>query len=213
MTFIDATSTPNESLTSDGDYRLRYDDLKITVHNFGDSPIDNVKLNARFEEIWIGPSCKWFYQQYHKKFTGLSLMPGESIDLYWDNFNILFYGKPTEPFDICIWTSLPDQRLDSDHDNDRFCSSFLVNDQEPAVKFGFSIYPNPSSYGSSISYDLPTGSNGHIRVFNNMGILMESRQIGSSDGTLALGRYPAGLYYVALEVGGSMMKTLKFVQL
>ena len=46
-----------------------------------------------------------------------------------------------------------------------------------------------------------------------MGILMESRQVQSGDGTLLLTKYPAGLYYVVLEMDGLPVKVLKFVQM
>ncbi len=210
---IGEDASSNEFTLPNGDYKLQYDELKVTIHNFGDKLVDSLKLNARFETLWIGPTCEKYYQFLHKKFTSISLMPGESVDLYWDNFDILFNSKPTAPFDICIWTSLPDQRLDSNNDNDRFCSSFLVNDEEPTMDIDFSIYPNPSSSGSTIDYDLPVLHEGHVRVFNSMGILMGSYETGSGTGAMSLPKFPNGFYFIVLEMDGQVAKTLKFVQL
>ena len=185
-------------------YEVRYEYIEIEVQNYGDNTVEELYLYFRNPN----PS-----QSSRKKFNNLGLMPGETTTLVWENFTVKTFAAPTGFQKVCLWTSHPDFRLDANSTNDGLCMDFLVNDQEPAVEFGFSIYPNPSASGSTVAYDLPSGSNGHIRVFNNMGILMESHQIASHDGTLALGKYPAGLYYVSLEMDGLPVKVLKFVQM
>ena len=198
------TSGPAYVVYQGNQYEVRYEYIEAEVQNFGVNAVDELYLYFRNPN----PS-----QSSRKKFNNIGLMPGETTTLVWENFTVKTFAAPTGFQKVCIWTSHPDFRLDANSSNDGLCIDFLVNDQEPAIDFGFSIYPNPSPAGSTIAYDLPTGSNGHIRVFNNMGILMESRQAVSGYGTIWLAKYPSGLYYAVLEIDGSMLKTLKFVQL
>ena len=214
VTSIEETTLPTGMNIPNSDYKLIYDGLKITVHNFGDEPIDSLKLNAYFPSLFVGFFCEKYYQYYHRKFTGLSLAPGESIDIFWDNFQILFTQKPTAPFDICIWTSLPGQRLDSDNTNDRFCADFVVQGEEQIKQAGnMKVYPNPSFSGSTVEYSFQNPQGGHARIFNSMGALVGSYELQQGHGTLALPRYGAGLYYVVLEVEGQVVETEKLVQL
>ncbi len=210
---IEMIGSPTPSVPSFGEYQLTYDSLKITVQNFGDNTIDSLKLNSSFQSIDLNLGLCYFYQRPHKKYNNLSLQPGESRDLYWEDFMIAFREVPEGDFEICIWSSLPNQQIDRDSENDLYCTDFLVSDQETISDIGFTIYPNPSSYGSTIDYDLPSLHEGHVRVFSSMGILVGSYETGSGTGTMSLPKFPNGLYFIVLEMDDKVVRTLKFVQL
>ena len=200
---IGITPGPAYVVYQSNQYEVRYEYIEVEVKNYGDNPVDELYLYFRNPN----PS-----QLSRKKFDNMGLMPGKTTTLVWGNFTVKTFVAPTGFQEICIWTSHPDFRLDANSTNDGLCMDFLVNDQETAISFGFSIYPNPSSSGSTIAYDLPTNGIGHIRVFNNMGILMEGQKVADGKGILSLDKYPAGLYYVVLDLDGLQVKVLKFAQ-
>ncbi len=191
-------------VTHPGYYEIRYEDVQVTVENFGGSPVD--EFYVRFRNL--APN-----QYSTKKFNNVSLMPGEATTLVWENFKLRTFTQPGGFQDVCLWTSHPDFRLDANSTNDGFCTSFLVNDNEAATGFGFDVYPNPSSSGSTLEYGLPVGSDGKVAVFNNLGVRVAEFETGAESGSLELPKFPAGLYYLALEADGQVVHTLKFVQL
>ena len=182
-----------------------YPDAKVTVENFGSQPVD--ELYVRFRN----PNT---LEEFSQKFSGISLLPNETVTLFLDDFWLRTSVAPGGIQEICFWTSHPDFRLDANSTNDGLCLDLLVSDQEPLENFGFTVYPNPSSSGSTVDIQLPSSvEGGAVRVFNNLGVLVGTFDAGNLQSSIAMPKYPSGLYYMALEADGQVLKTLKFVQL
>lgn len=217
VTAIEAIGLPYETAPPFGDYQLVYDSLKITVQNFGDNTIDSLKLNADFVQFREIGSCIWYYQLYHEKYTGVSLMPGESIDLYWEDFSVFFEEIPTtEDFEICIWTSLPNQKIDRDSENDIFCTDFLVSDKE-VIPTGLSwnVFPNPVYDYLNIELDKPLKGCEDC-LLKVMDITGRERYRSSVNAynqpfKVPVWDWEAGLYFLQYLSDGEIINTSRFV--
>ena len=196
-----------------GHYKLTYDSLRVTVFNFGDEVIDSLKLNARFPTLTNGSLCRLTYQYYHQKFSGLALAPGGSIDLYWEDFSVFFQSEPTQLFDICLWTSLPNGAMEDNIGNDGFCSGFLVNQEEISLGYGFHVSPNPSFGHAIVRYSIPFGQKADILVLNNLGQPFEKYATASEKGDLFLPQYPSGVYYIIMQAEGRVLQAFRYIQL
>lgn len=197
----------NASVTSfPTEYEVIYDSLFITVHNHGNKPVNDFYIRHFSSD----PN-----QQQTKKFENILLEPGESTVVVWESFSVHTEVMPSGFMGICLWTSHPGRKLDSDSTNDGLCVDFLVYGNETLTDFGFKIYPNPSTSGSTIIYDIPLdyGGNAHARIFDGMGRLIDRFDIVNDNGSILLPAYPDGLYYISLIVGEQVLETLKFVQL
>ena len=144
-------------------------------------------------------------------------MPGETAELTWEELRATFDEDPTGDLEFCMWTSMPDLKLDKDSSNDLYCTSLFVtglDGGEPLNEFSLQLFPNPSSAAqSTLRYQLPAGAPGEIRVFNPVGNLVARHAVAGGQGALELAKQPAGLYYVVLAVGGKSTRVLKFIQL
>jgi hypothetical protein len=112
-------------------YRIYFNDIPLTIKNFGDKPVNSIVLRA--------------YINSPKYITNFSLQPGEEKVFIWDEvIRPAFLENPAgNTYDLCFWTSRPDNLMDLDADNDYLCSEFLVNDDEVLLNEVISIFPNP----------------------------------------------------------------------
>jgi hypothetical protein len=112
-------------------YRIYFNDIPLTIKNFGDKPVNSIVL--------------WAYINSPKYITNFSLQPGEEKVFIWDEVRRpAFLEDPAgNTYDLCFWTSRPDNLMDLDADNDHLCSEFLVNDDEVLLNEEITISPNP----------------------------------------------------------------------
>ena len=219
ITNVEAIGTPVISDPDFVEYQLTYDSLRITVQNFGDSTVDSLKLNSSFPDIWLEfePSTTCIiYQRPFKKYNNLSLLPGESIDLYWRDFSIVFEESPEDDFEICVWTSLPNKNIDNNPGNDLFCTDFLVTDKEAIpTDFSWNLFPNPVNDYLNIQMEAPLKGckdclirimdiSGRERFVNNMDHLSQAVRIPVWD-------WAAGLYFIQYIGDEGIFETSRFV--
>ncbi|MEO1262448.1 MAG: T9SS type A sorting domain-containing protein [Bacteroidota bacterium] len=216
VTGVEIISSPSISDPLFGDYQLVYDSLKITVQNFGNNIVDSLKLNGFFFDFGDFNNCFRLYQRPNKKYTGLSLLPGESIDLYWEDYTAVFPLAPSETFNVCIWPSLPNQKIDRDSDNDLFCIDFLVDTKEstPPV-LSWTVYPNPVSNYLYIQVEpLMEGYvNYSIRITDVSGRELYVNEVSTYQQVLEVPvwEWEAGLYLVRYVSDRGLIGTSRFV--
>ncbi|MEO1261729.1 MAG: T9SS type A sorting domain-containing protein [Bacteroidota bacterium] len=216
VTDIEMIGTPTVSVPAYGEYQLTYDSLKITVQNFGNNTIDSLKLNSFFQSISLNLGLCFFYQFPHKKFDNLSLLPGESQDLYWESFEIAFREIPEEDFEICIWSSLPNQKIDRDSGNDLFCADFLVSNKEVTpMSFSGSVFPNPVNDYLNIKLEalLKGCRDCLIRIIDISGRERYANKVDTNRQVLEVPvwDWEAGLYFVQYVSERGPIGTLRFV--
>jgi Secretion system C-terminal sorting domain len=177
-------------------------DLAVTVRNYGNNPVSAFKLNRK--------------GTYNVLLDSISLAPGEEQTFVLPEFKFnQVFGNPTgQVIDLCIWASHPDFRLDSDADNDTYCTSFLVNDKEVVAQSNLSVYPNPASDVVNFHLLTPQPVN-HIafKIMNTEGRLVETINMLSpqTNYKVQVWDWPAGMYYLQYLEAGNIMGVEKFV--
>ena len=215
VTGVEIIGSPSISDPLFGDYQLIYDSLKITVQNFGNNTIDSLKINGFFFDFGDINSCFRLYQRLHRKYTDLSLLPGASIDLYWEDYTAIFPSVPSETFNVCIWPSLPNQKIDRDSDNDLYCTDFLVSNEEAVPNnVSWNIFPNPASDYLNVQIKAPLERymDYRIRVTDVSGRLIYTGDISNLDQTVSIpvrGWEPS-LYFMQCISEEGIMRTSRF---
>ncbi|MCB9290719.1 MAG: T9SS type A sorting domain-containing protein [Lewinellaceae bacterium] len=201
-------------LAYSGKYQLTLPALKARVQNFSDSTLQRVNLNVKFPGI--NTNCGWKHQGFSQRFDSLGLLPGEAMELTWEGVQASFAEDPSGSWELCIWTSMPDQKLDVDPSNDLYCINIDipvdVEEVSPFSDYAFRIYPNPAASGSTIETRLPFGTEGEIRIFNSLGQQLEAIPVKDGASNFFSGSFPPGLYYISLAVEGRVIQVEKFVK-
>ena len=195
-------------------YKILFRDVKINVQNFGNSILQQVNVNIEFP--MIDTLCVNGYQQFSRQYQGLSILPGQTAELNWEELRVTFDEDPTGNLEFCMWTSMPDQKLDKDSSNDLYCTNLSVTGlgDEPAKNFSLELFPNPSSLEqSTLQYQLSAGARAEVQVFNPVGNLAARFAVAGGQGTLKLAKQPPGLYFVVLTIEGKLAQAFKFIQL
>jgi hypothetical protein len=185
------------------DTRVRFKNVKVTVRNFGDEPVDSLYLRA--------PGNQFF--NTYAFYNNLSLQPGEEKELIWPSLFTTFPTDTTlETIDLCIWTSHPDIRLDEEADNDRFCAGFLVDAEEVSIdEPGIRLFPNPASGVLNVLWPAE-GRVAGFRVFDAAGRRMGEWKPapGETGFVLSVSGWPAGVYFLQYWNEGMEMGVLRF---
>jgi hypothetical protein len=83
---------------------------------------------------------------------------------------------------------------------------------EKSSLYDFNIYPNPTTSETTLTYRLPIGEMGEVRLFDAFG-----RQVAvyalAQEGRLTVSALPAGLYLASLVMEGRVLRTERLVKL
>ena len=197
---------------SSGDFYVELRNLKIWIQNLGDSVLQEVHLNINFPPI--DPDCEHFHQFFSRKYSALNLPPGTTKELLWEEIDLFYYEDPIAITELCVWTSMPDQRLDRNNSNDLQCQDILLLTDLQDLKeqqYSLQIYPNPSKGRSTVALALPNHVEGSLRIFNSLGQRIQTFSDLKGVSTLELEAYPPGLYYVTLFLDGRIVQTKKLL--
>ncbi|MBP6825861.1 MAG: T9SS type A sorting domain-containing protein [Saprospiraceae bacterium] len=151
-------------------YQIEGGGFSIQVSNPGQTMLKHVDVLAGFE--WVDVGICYERPAYRKRFSGLNLMPGESISLYFGNVFADF--QPLIPLEICFWTDVPNERPDANHSNDTFCHTIIVDANQPVPITRLRIFPNPTS--GQLFVELPENleNQGYWQVYSIDGRLVMS---------------------------------------
>lgn len=202
--------TPEGCLPFGGGYMQgNFSGVEVEVRNQGNVPIDRIELNTVFVPCWF--IC-YTQQNFSRTFDGLSLMPGESTTL---NFgDIQTFPLPLQnTLELCIWASGPDGWLDDDFSDNNACLSLVVSEKEEPVLGGIHLFPNPASDFLEIRFDTLLAAVVELKVLNALGqcLYREALSPGQSAVRLPVEQLPAGLYYLAVQMGQDL-KTLPWAK-
>ncbi|MBI2271235.1 MAG: T9SS type A sorting domain-containing protein [Bacteroidetes bacterium] len=126
----------------------------LTLKNFGSTTISSFAINTSF--YLATPICGT--STYTHKFDTI-ILPGDSImfhmPLLSDGF-IYSTGGNVNYSNLCLWTSVPNNKIDIDHSNDSYCTSFSVpvsiNEIFPLDEY-IKVFPNPTYSNIQLSTD------------------------------------------------------------
>lgn len=115
-------------------YKVLLKEVPVLIENSGNKPVNNFHLRTKYNSA--------------KTITDFSIQPNESKAFVWDEVVLNFYHDPAgEMFNLCFWTSHPDDLMDINVENDFNCTEIIVNDSESFYNENISIYPNPITTG------------------------------------------------------------------
>lgn len=177
-------------------YQLELKNVNITIENLGEDTLNEVKINM-FEGTF-GDAEKLF---------NLQIPPGESFrtslgQLNWSSF--LENGNPE--FEFCLWTSVPDGKIDINPSNDRMCKTVEFEIEEmmpPFIPEDFPIlFPNPAT--TTININPPTPNFLYdLRILNSVGQEIDYQKIGvdwvGSIYPLDISQLSRGVYFINLK--------------
>lgn len=80
-------------------------------------------------------------------------------------------------------------------------------------KYNLSIFPNPSKNKATISYNLPIGESGEIKIYTINGVLVEEHKLEFGANTLEIktNKWKYGTYIYSLQIEGKVLESKKMV--
>ncbi len=187
--------------TSPTSYWINMQDVAVTVRNFGDKTVSSLKLQAA-------------YNNPHY-FENLNLEAGQELTLNVPEIRLFHNGtQPTgQVLDLCIWTSHPDQRVDSDNSNDLFCTDFLVGSKEIVLTNRMMLFPSPASHILNIQLMGQTHlTEGSIRISDLTGRQILNADLIKADKiTVPVNDWPTGIYFLEYLEDGEVRAVQRFV--
>ncbi len=123
-----------------------------TIKNFGPDTIHDFAANIyiyQFFTICIPYAIT-------KSVHNINLAPQDTMSIYMGTFSYQFPLTPTQPYNLCLFSSSPNNHIDSNHSNDKFCKAIpvtYVGIEENNMLNDLQISPNPTL--SSIRINIP----------------------------------------------------------
>ena len=196
------------------DYEVTFPPITFEVSNPTIDPIEHFNVETAF------PARKYFLcdrlnaQRFAQKYN-TTIPPGETATVQWEGLTVLLDELPEQPLQVCFWTALPNGMLDSNIENDRQCTSFLLTSTEepPTVdRSRLHLFPNPSNGPAQLEYQTAFGKQARVIVYNSLGQMVGQYALPAQESRIRL-RCPeeAGLYVVALWVEGQVVAYEKWV--
>ncbi|WP_317897037.1 T9SS type A sorting domain-containing protein [Aurantibacillus circumpalustris] len=185
--------------------------VKVMVKNKGTTEIKNFKLNC-FDSPAI--TCGAFF--YQEQFSGLSLMPGDSIQLTGNLFARKGYAytgnAPSFTNNFCFYISVPNGETDKTVEDNEQCSTvnFLVTSlkQNSLNEMAVKIWPNPFTNNLKIESDVLIKE---VKIMNSLGMLVKSVEAKNAKIALDNSDLASGVYFINIETekGNIIKKIIK----
>ncbi|MFK7775533.1 MAG: T9SS type A sorting domain-containing protein [Saprospiraceae bacterium] len=190
-------------------------DVKITVKNFGTETVSNFKLNGLFE---LCPFICSSWISYHEDFVNVLLEPGQEMEL---DLGTLYYpglSYSGVDYDLCFWASNPDNKIDINFSNNRFCLNIptISTDLENIVAENtFEVFPNPTNDILNIKWPKDFNlENSSILIFDAFGKVAQPIFPKNNDQEkIDLSGFDAGIYFVKIITEEGKSYTKKVVKI
>lgn len=179
--------------------------LKVMVQNFDADTVKSFYLNHDGTSLFCG------YRGFHKLFNTV-ISPYGSVAIETGDFQIPLSSYnyagtiPTTAGDtftlnVCLFTTVPNQKSDSDISNDRSCQILQVtvtsiNENTLSDVNAFKIYPNPFNNKISIEGDVEIEK---IILFNATGNLVKELPVNSKTFSFYNSDLANGIYLLKIE--------------
>lgn len=173
--------------------------IRVRVRNNGAQVLNSLRLNAGF--FPCGFICSTI-QTVNRDYDALGLAPGETLVL--DFPDVLTFPLPySNSFELCIWASAPNGRLDDRFEDNESCLSFAISrikEAAPAIAAP-DIFPNPASESLNVRFSEAWPAGARFSILNTLGRELwnflpdepaEELQIG-------LEHLPPGVYLLVAE--------------
>jgi hypothetical protein len=188
-------------------YGARWKNIEVMVTNFGSDTLHSFNINCILSYFSSFCFQTW---PYLATIDSLHIPPGASTtvtipELTWgsiSNFSTL------TSFNLCLWTTFPNDSLDAHPDNDRYCGTFstLVDVKNPAIPEPLlSIQPNPAHETTTIVLPETLSLPAELVLYNAIGTEVRREVVQSSTPVLARGDLPPGIYQVLVRTSDARL--------
>ena len=187
--------------------------LKVTVKNFGSSPVHSFWLN---NTGWYD-ECTYFHKLYN-----MTILPGDTTVVQTGSFFGPAFTVPVPSqagavyhTQICMFTTVPDSLVDMKIDNDVHCDSIpatgivVAGIRENKVNsIDIALWPNSFSDQLHIVSDVEIN---RTEVYNIVGTLQQQLDLKGKEAIVNTVRLPAGIYFIKIdtEKGSIVQKVIR----
>ncbi len=191
--------------------------LKIQIKNNGSDTLDHVLVNWN-EQVQFSIPVYWCQSFAHQlMLDNLDLAPGESNWIPLPDLTF-FRDVPcdsTYQFDICFELSTPNDRIDANHSNDKFCVPIEVKTTSTAdLKPDRQVLVYPDPFSNTLHLDnLPT-TIGSVQLLDLFGRVVYTQSISAWPSfTIDVPTNHSGLYIIALiDDAGKIIETKRLLR-
>lgn len=175
--------------------------IYYSIINFGNDTIDNVAVNFL---ITSGRTCGTKVSQY--LIFNQSIAPGETINglhitVSFTAADYQFSYVPPTTFDVCVWTSAPNFKIDRNHENDFSCKNILLTSAiDRTNESGIRLYPNPADNLLYLQLaDLPIGTETEITFSDLLGKRLMTLKSKDNITAIDIQELKNGIYIVSVH--------------
>lgn len=179
--------------------------IEVTVKNFGKDTLKQVRINGYLGSF--NYICNEVYAN-STKFDDLNIAPGDTATFELGPLYNYGFGAP-QTFEICLWTSTPNDSLDARHSNDSYCQTFpvTVSSSQPQV-VPVAVFPNPATELCTLSWG---EGNADITLINAAGQIIYEAQGAYGQFSLLKGQWPVGVYWVVIKTDDGKLGREKII--
>jgi hypothetical protein len=165
--------------------------FRVQVKNNGNTLLNQVALNTRFE--YVGYGCPG-QPAFHQVYNNLNMQPG---DTRWLVIDSLVFRQYTVPSQICFWTSSPNDVPDADRSDDIACVDLVLGTNEPQIS-QLNPFPNPADAGFTVEFPDGTAVTRDYRMFDGTGRLVATGKLADREDRqyISTAALPEGMYWL-----------------
>lgn len=179
-----------------------YQDVFVTVQNFGQTIINEIQVAAWANTNAVFGTC---YQPYiYDTLQNINLQPGTSQEYYIGRLEIVQIQLPYT-FSICATTDMPNSLADMNTSNNDLCLANLVYVvvEEHIDPARIRIYPNPAEGETILQIEAIDFTNAYFKLTDIRGKLLASDRISQQQTLVLLPEQP-GMYVLTVNIGGKI---------
>ena len=178
-------------------YDLSLKNINITIENLGEDTLSELKVNLLENSFAVT-----------KKLFNLQIPPSESLRVSFGRLD--WWGRLIDQdteFELCIWTSVPDGKIDINPSNDRFCKTIVFKIKEPdttpqLVELPAILFPNPATDFVNVNLLFSDGIGYDIIVTNAIGQTVFKTKVDAIPHrltTIDISKFAKGTYFVICQ--------------
>lgn len=208
---FDALNFSSGNCVNNGYFSYDFQNVKVTVHNFGTVPIQEFNVYARFGNV-CSFICVNTIQIKHLASVN-TLHPNDSAVIHLGNINIPQQSS-SGILDLCFWTEEAANKIDIHHNNDKFCETIQITntldlDNDAIIK----VFPNPVMNTLQVE-NLDNEQIVNLQIFNISGQLIHSQMNTTSSQLHSIDVHflQSGFYILKMTTENNSTITGKFIK-
>lgn len=179
--------------------------LDVKILNAGLTELNNATISLHYETKLYQSECDYAVNNY--TFNNLHILPGVDTTLTIGPVSCKAYGNGTTDFTVCVYVYSPNNQMDANHDNNKYCVSDTLSLSIDGVQLSvFKVFPNPATTELTIVGYNPAS----LKLCNTLGQTVAEAY---NTNKLQIAELPKGLYLLQVfDNMGELVKVEKVVK-